>query len=600
MTHSVAKKIWEHLSPLRRREFVRQCFLLGMSTVMENLSVVALSVFATTLLSPAGIATSWWYPYLKGAVPSIAGSQAQVLLLTGGIAVALVLGKSFVGAVASAAQAAFATNVEIDLGEKLLTSLTKVNVAWFHTKNTSDLTLVANWRQYSFNYLNGIMQIILNSALCGALLAVLMYTSPVMSITIIVVCGPVGTLLFSIFKHRMHSAAKIYGNCCAAINDLFFCLIQGAKETRIFNAYPLIRGQFVREGEKSVQARRKQYLFTYLPSACFELVTLAILVLITSLLASGAVGSMSAYEITEKITMLGATAWRLMPAINRLVDGLSALKATQHFLEKYFSLLDDAKTREVEVDSSSESPAIHFNDKIIFDNVCFSYEAHQPPVIHDVNVTFHRGESIGIIGESGAGKSTFANLLLGLYSPTSGTISIDGHVLTEREVPSWLSGLGYVPQDPFLRNASLAENIAYGLPFHLIDLERVIECCRIAAIDFFPLNHESMRKLIGERGSMFSGGQRQRIAIARALYHRPQVILFDEATSALDDGSEMAVIDTVCSLKGDMTLIMIAHRLTTLQRCDKIFVLKNGAIVNEGSPESILPQYRNDLLQGWN
>ena len=185
---------------------------------------------------------------------------------------------------------------------------------------------------------------------------------------------------------------------------------------------------------------------------------------------------------------------------------------------------------------------------------------------------------IGLIGPSGAGKSTIVSLLTGLYTPRSGKILVDGQELNDSLRTSWMRGIGYVPQSPFLLNGSLAENIAFSQWGQEIDRQRVKECCRMAAMDFVDDLEDGIDTIIGERGVRLSGGQLQRVSIARALYNRPQLIIFDEATSALDNDTEQLVQKTIESLRENMTIIIITHRLTTVEYCNKLYYIKNGTI----------------------
>ena len=202
---------------------------------------------------------------------------------------------------------------------------------------------------------------------------------------------------------------------------------------------------------------------------------------------------------------------------------------------------------------------------------------------------------VGIIGSSGAGKSTVVGLLTGLLAPTAGKLMVDGQELDEAHRIGWLRSLGYVPQAPFLLNATIAENIAFSQWGEPVDRARVDKCCRMAAMDFVADLPEGLDTVIGERGVRLSGGQVQRVAIARALYENPQLILFDEATSALDGASEQAIQHTIESLGSQATLVIVAHRLTTVKNCDDLYWLGQGTVLMHGKPDEVLPAYEKYL-----
>ena len=201
-----------------------------------------------------------------------------------------------------------------------------------------------------------------------------------------------------------------------------------------------------------------------------------------------------------------------------------------------------------------------------------------------------------MIGRSGAGKSTLADILIGLIIPTSGMIMIDNIPLDDHNSPLWMSQIGYVPQSACLLDATIAENVAFGLKDKEINTERVLKVCRMAAIEGL-LNElqEGINTPIGERGVKLSGGQQQRIAIARALYNSPEVMIFDEATSSLDYKNEKDIQQTIYNLKGKLTMIIIAHRLSTVEECDEIIWLENGSIRKIGRPEEVLSEYQSEM-----
>ena len=235
---------------------------------------------------------------------------------------------------------------------------------------------------------------------------------------------------------------------------------------------------------------------------------------------------------------------------------------------------------------------LDFSNTIKFNNVSFCYDNNGRKVLHDLCFEIKKGETIGIIGTSGAGKSTLVDLLIGLLEPFKGTISIDDKVLTHEFLAQWLRITGYVSQSPYIYDGTLAENAAFGMDQADIDREQVRKCCTMASMDDFiqdlPDNIDSS---IGERGIKLSGGQQQRVAIARALYNKPEVMIFDEATSSLDTKSEKAIQKTIYSFKGKQTLIIIAHRLTTIEDCDKVIWLEKGRIKMIGKPEKVLGFY---------
>jgi len=234
-----------------------------------------------------------------------------------------------------------------------------------------------------------------------------------------------------------------------------------------------------------------------------------------------------------------------------------------------------------------------FENSIKFENVSFSYSGAEIQALSDLDFVIEKGKTIGIIGTSGAGKSTLVELITGLFTPSKGSILIDGKILDKNLIPDWLGLIGYVSQFPYIYDSTLAENVAFGSQGDEIDRDRVIECCNMASMqDFMDKLPNGIDSFIGERGVKLSGGQQQRVAIARALYDGPEIMIFDEATSSLDTSSEKAIQNTIYSFKGKQTLIIIAHRLSTVVDCDYLIWLENGIVKMIGEPDEVLADYQ--------
>jgi ABC-type multidrug transport system fused ATPase/permease subunit len=214
----------------------------------------------------------------------------------------------------------------------------------------------------------------------------------------------------------------------------------------------------------------------------------------------------------------------------------------------------------------------------------YRYPNSDRKILDGLDLTINCNSTVGIVGGTGAGKTTLVDLLLGLHEPESGTISVDSNVICHENIHAWKNMIGYVPQTIFLTDATIKENIAFGLGFDEIDFDNVERASKLASLDEFIMNDlpDQYNTIVGERGVRLSGGQRQRLGIARALYRNPKVLILDEATSSLDNITETYIIKALENIKGSCTIIIIAHRFTTIQKCDNIIILKDGQIVDEG------------------
>lgn len=293
--------------------------------------------------------------------------------------------------------------------------------------------------------------------------------------------------------------------------------------------------------------------------------------------------------IPSALPVLGALAFgaqRLLPALQQAFSAWATIVGSQAALAGTLELLEQP------VDEAALGSAplpLSFQKTVRFDAVRFRYIDHGPWVLDDFNLTIRKGSRVGFVGTTGSGKSTTLDLLMGLLTPTEGTLLVDDLPITGVRVRAWQRGIAHVPQHIFLADTSLAENIAFGVPPGEIDFDRVRRAAGQAQIaEFIEGRPEGYDAIVGERGIRLSGGQRQRIGIARALYKRASVLIFDEATSALDNATEELVMDAIDGLTRELTIILIAHRLSTVQRCDLIVQLEGGKVAAQGPYEQLL------------
>ncbi len=271
---------------------------------------------------------------------------------------------------------------------------------------------------------------------------------------------------------------------------------------------------------------------------------------------------------------------KLLPAMQSSYNAITAIRANIVSVLDIFEIIDTEKNN---LNSLSDREQIEFNKSLKISNVQFRYSEKDPYVLKNINLEILRGQRIGIIGKSGAGKSTLLEILMGLLEPSKGEIFVDNISINNKDKPDliyqWRKKISYVPQKIFLSDSSFAENIAFGLNFHEIDMKLVKDCARRAKIaDFIERSNFGYRTNVGEKGVKLSGGQLQRIGIARALYKNNKIIVFDEATSSLDIKTESEVMESIESLSKDLTIIIIAHRLSTVRVCDRIISIKDGVL----------------------
>lgn len=308
-------------------------------------------------------------------------------------------------------------------------------------------------------------------------------------------------------------------------------------------------------------------------------------VFIVSMLAFMAVYLSGGGDITAFATNIAAfavAAVRVLPSVNRINTYITEIAYTQPSLDfVYENLQEGMKTDEMLAKrrAQSQSEKLKLEDKIELDHISFHYPDSDKAIFKDAHMIVPKGKSVGIIGASGAGKSTIVDVLLGLLHAQEGQITCDG-VDIFKNYESWLAQVGYIPQSIYLIDESIRDNIAFGIDADKIDDTRIWEVLKEAQLkEFVEELPEGLDTTIGDRGVRLSGGQRQRIGIARALYNDPEILVFDEATSALDNDTESAVMEAVNSFHGRKTMIIIAHRLNTIEKCDIVYKVENARLV---------------------
>jgi ATP-binding cassette subfamily B protein len=286
------------------------------------------------------------------------------------------------------------------------------------------------------------------------------------------------------------------------------------------------------------------------------------------------------------LAALALGAQRLLPALQIFYFNWTTIKAGQQSVEDGLQFLEQPYP---EYANKPNPTPILFKESIKLENLSFQYNSEGITVLKNLNLTLEKGKRYGFVGTTGCGKSTLLDLIMGLLKPSNGYLKIDNQVINDKNQRSWQVIMAHVPQAIYLSDTSLAENIAFGVEVDKIDMKRVKEAAEKAQIaETIEALPQKYKTFVGERGIRLSGGQRQRIGIARALYKKAQVIVFDEATSALDNETELAVMEGIENLADDLTILIVAHRVTTLKSCDKIFRMDKGEVVEEGVPDKIL------------
>lgn len=416
-------------------------------------------------------------------------------------------------------------------------------------------------------------------ALC--LVIALAVQDPVMTVVIGVLLVVTLGVIKNIIKPIMNRTGKENQDYGASMFSWIAQTIQGIKEIKVAGREQYFIGEYCKVGDGYVKAMERFNLFNNTPKLLIETVCIAgLLGYIMVLIVTG----VDVSQMVSLFAAFGIAAMRLLPAASRINNQMTSMA----FNEPFFFNVSDNLIEETDEEHTDISYAVVAKEKlpvkkeITFSDITYHYPNSDRLIFDHANVSFPIGKSIGIVGTSGAGKTTVIDILLGLLKLQGGKVLADG-VDIQSKYREWLANVGYIPQMIFLLDADIRKNIAFGIPEEEIDDERLWYALKEAQLDeFVKTLPEGVNTGIGERGIRLSGGQRQRIGIARALYNDPEVLILDEATSALDNDTEAAIMESINRLHGRKTLIIIAHRLQTIEKCDMVFRVEDGSIKQEG------------------
>jgi ATP-binding cassette, subfamily B, bacterial PglK len=408
------------------------------------------------------------------------------------------------------------------------------------------------------------------------IVATLVYVDPLLSITTLFGLGCIYAAFSVLTQKRLTLNSEIVNK---AYNDRAQAIqegLGGIRDVLLDHSQPLFVRRFDTIDLPLRQAKASISIIDPSPRFAVEALGM-VLIAVLAYTASMSPGGLGAAIPALGVLALGAQ--RLMPLVQKVYQGWVQAAGSRKLLQAVVGLLEQP----VAEDHAVEFEPLPFNRDIRLDRISFRYHQNLPFVLHDLDLTIAKGTRVGFIGTTGSGKSTVIDLLMGLLQPTVGSISIDGQPLVGVSRLAWQRNIAHVPQAIFIADASFAENIAFGVSIDKADPERIRAAARQAQIaDFIESNPLGYAATVGERGVRLSGGQRQRIGIARALYKQASFLVFDEATSALDTETETIVMQAIAALGRDLTIVLIAHRLTTLQGCDVIYRLEKGRIVDAG------------------
>jgi ABC-type multidrug transport system fused ATPase/permease subunit len=575
MTKPTRKLLWDVLQSSERRSLVGVFALILIGTVLETFSV-GMMIPVLSVIASDRQEISLVFFTIEPAL-----DKSQLIQLAVGLILAVYVLKNVFLAGSTWIQRGFLTRVTSRIAARMLEIYIRQPYAFHLRKNSS--TLIRNTQDASMLVAAGIepmLTILTEGLIAVALFTVLVVVEPVGTICVI------GLLLFAtfIFQKFFDRKLQMWGTLRQIQKGSIIQTIQqglgAVKDVQVLGREEWFVNEHRERQSLDANLLRRINTVQAVPRLWLEVMAMAGLAgLVAIMLATGK----DIDKIIPTVGLFAVTSFKVLPSINKLVSSKQTLKVSRSTIETIHHDLD----LPIAMNSSIQNVKFQF-ENVVVDQLSFKYEQSENLVLLNVNLRIQSGEAVGFVGQSGSGKSTLIDIMLGLLEPQSGSVLINGQTI-ESVKQSWQQQIGYIPQTIFLMDDSLRRNIAIGIADNEIDEVAIVEALKSAQLeDFVASLPEGLDTVVGERGVRLSGGQRQRIGIARALYHRPSVLVLDEATSSLDTETEHGVMQAVQALQGDKTVIIVAHRLSTVEYCDRLYRLDAGRIVDEGTFDEVM------------
>jgi len=484
------------------------------------------------------------------------------------------------------AQTRFALMREYSIGKRLVEGYLHQPYSWFLNRHSADLgkTILSEVQTVINNGMLPLMTLMAQSTVALALLILLIIVDPLLALSVGVALGLAYACIFAVMKGRLKrlGQARIKANKerFTAVSEAF----GAAKEVKVGGLEQVYIQRFAKPAEIFAKNQATASVIAQLPRFALEAVAFGGMLLIILYLMAQSGSFASALPV---IALYAFAGYRLMPAIQQVYGAFTKLRFAASAIDALHQDLISLRTAYTEHGHLNPLPIIQ---GITLNKVSYYYPKAQEPALKNIDISIPARSKVGFVGATGSGKTTTVDVILGLLEPQEGSLIVDSQPITGANRRQWHRAIGYVPQQIYLADDTVTANIAFGVRSNDIDQQAVERAAKIANLHEFVVNDlpQGYDTTVGERGVRLSGGQRQRIGIARALYFNPQVLILDEATSALDNLTEQAVMEAVNNLGHDITMIMIAHRLSTVRHCDQIYLLERGEVKARGTFDKLM------------
>jgi ATP-binding cassette subfamily C protein len=597
------------LRPLFRRsdklQYAGLLVMMGIGAVLEMIGIGAVPAFLSTLTAPEEVRA---YPGVEPVLETLGITTAQGLVVWGavGFIVIFTIRAAYL-VLLKYVRIRLTERHRVRLGRLLFTKYMAAPYEFHLGRNTAELLRNVNGETKNIitGVINPMLQLVLNALMTVCIAGLLLATTPWVALAAIVGVGGGGYLFLWTVQEKMNRygtrARTERKKAIQAVNQG----VGAFRDARVLGVEGSLVDDFYRSIARYAELERYKKFVSGLGNPLLEYIAVAGLMLLVLMMVAMGTGLSAMVPLLglfgAAIVRLRATVGAITNTLNTLQYNMASVDAVVGDLQQLDDLHHEAVALPEDTRQNGTAPsgetAISFDRSLRFENVTYRYPNAEETALKEASLTIERGQSVGLVGATGAGKSTLVNVLLGLLEPQEGRLRADGTDV-HADLRAWQSYLGYIPQSIFLLDDTIRRNVAFGVPDAEIDDEEVWEALYAAQVGDFIMNElpEGIATTVGEDGVRLSGGQRQRVGLARAIYHNPDVLVMDEATSDLDNETERRVMEALNDLKADRTFIMIAHRLRTVQNCDRLFFMKQGRIAARGTYEELCAT-REDFRQ---
>jgi ABC-type multidrug transport system fused ATPase/permease subunit len=585
---TIMKKVRDLLSVSERRRGLLLLVMISIMALLETTSVASIMPFIMVLTHPDVVESN---RYLSLAYHSLGFQDAdKFLFFLGFVVLGVVVGSTAFRAFTTWAMLRFAATRSYTLSRRLFTAYLHRPYEWFLNQHSADLgkSVLSEVQQVVVGALIPAMQIFSQAALAALLIALLMVVNPFLALTVTVILG--GLYIAIILASRAYLSAIGADRLRSNMERFRICseAFSGIKDIKLLGLEDAFLTRFQSPAKRFAKHQAASQTISQLPQFAIQTIAISgvLVIILYQLLRNG-----SNYETLSLLALYAIAGYRLMPALQRIYQSTAQMRFAEPAVDVLYKDLIETP-RDGDRKSPKGQRPLRLLSKLEFRDLSYSYPSAAGSALKGVSLTIPAASTVGFVGRTGAGKTTAVDILLGLLEPTAGQLLVDGTNIAGGNRRAWQRSVGYVPQHIFIADDTVAANIAFGVERDEIDIASVEAAARIANLHEVVVQEleQGYNTLLGERGLRLSGGQRQRVGIARALYRDPDVIVMDEATSALDNITERAVMDAVANLRHRKTIVIVAHRLSTVQRCDRIFVLDSGSIVASGTYRELVEE----------